>query len=172
MIEKTKARLDEARSLLRKLQGERSKQVQHAKRTASPEFFSLLHAFITVSRTVIWVLQSEEREKYDAWKSSPGATLSNDEDQVFKHVVEMRNSIEKRGHPGIVARTERVTIPENPDPFHGSQYFGLPEWGRPTTMVEVYYVEGTDHEVASICEQYLAILTKLVDDFERKHSEP
>jgi hypothetical protein len=172
MIEKTKARLDEARSLLRKLQGERSKQVQHARPTASPEFFSLLDAFMTTSRTVIWVLHSEEREKYDAWKSSPDATLSGDEGQVFKHIVEMRNSIEKRGHQGIVARTERVTIPENPDPFHGSQYFGLPEWGRPTTMIEVYYVEGTDREVLSICEQYLAILTKLVDDFEQKHSKP
>jgi hypothetical protein len=172
MIEKTKARLDEAGSLLRKLQGERSKQVQHAKSTASPEFSSLLNAFITASRTVIWVLQSEEREKYDAWKSSPGAALSDAEDQIFKLVAEMRNSIEKRGHPGIVSRRERVTIPENPDPFDGIQYFGLPAWGRPTTMIEVYYVEGTDREVVSICEQYLAILTKLVDDFQHKHSKP
>jgi hypothetical protein len=68
-----------------------------------------------------------------------------------------------------MARREAVEIPENPDPFSGSQYFGLPEWGRPTTLIDVYYVEGTSREVVSISEQYLAILTRLIDDFERAY---
>lgn len=84
----------------------------------------------------------------------------------------MRNSIEKRGQQGIEARRERLEIPENPDPLSGSQYFGLPDWGRPTTMIDVYYVEGTNREVVSLCEQYLAILTRLVNDFERTHAQP
>lgn len=172
MIERTKARLEQARALLATLQAEKSRQVQHAKATASPEFFSLLNDFITTARTVIWVLKNEETAKYKAWQSSPGATLTGVEQEVFKLTKCMRNSIEKRGQQGIEARTERVEIPDNPDPFSGSQYFGLPDWGRPTTMIDVYYVEGTSREVVSFCEQYLAILTRLIHDFERAHAQP
>ena len=39
-------------------------------------------------------------------------------------------------------------------------------------MIDVYYVEGTNREVVSLCEQYLAILTRLVNDFERTHAQP
>ena len=171
-IERTKARLDQARSLLRQLQQEKSRQVQQATPIASSKFFSLLENFVTAARTVIWVLKSEEKEKYNAWKSSPGATLTVAEQEILDLLTEMRNSIEKRGHPGIVARREQVTIPENSHPAGGTQYFGLPQWSRPTTRIDVYYVEGTNHEVVSICEQYVVILTRLIADFEQKHAQP
>jgi len=131
MIERTKARLEQARALLGRFQAEKSRQVQHAKATASPEFFSSLNDFITTARTVIWVLKNEETAKYEAWKSSPGAALNGEEQEVFKLTKCMRNSIEKRGQQGIEARRERVVIPENPDPFSGSQYFGLEDWAGP-----------------------------------------
>jgi hypothetical protein len=172
MIERTKARLEKARSLFRQLQAERSRQVQQAAPNASPQFWSLLERFIPSARTVTWVFQNEERDKYDAWASSPGAAITAPEQEIFDLVTAMRNSIEKRGQPGIEARKESVIIPENPDPFAGSQFFGLPEWGRPTTTIDVYYVEGTNHEVMSICEQYLAILTRLIDDFEQTYARP
>jgi hypothetical protein len=38
-------------------------------------------------------------------------------------------------------------------------------------MIDVYYVEGTNHEVGSFCEQYLNILTKLINDFEQTHAQ-
>jgi hypothetical protein len=172
MIERTKSRLKDASTLLAKLQAERFRQVQDANATASPAFFSLLNDVITTARTVTWVLGNEEKEKYDAWKSSPGAEINPAEQEIFDLVTSMRNSIEKRGQPGINARRERVEIPENPDPFSGSQYFGLPDWGRPTTMIDVYYVEGTSrHEVVSLCEQYLGILTRLINNFEQAHSQ-
>ena len=169
MIERTKARLDEARSLLHQLQAERFVQVQHAKSPASSKFHQLLNDFVTRARTVIWVLQKEERQKYDAWKSSPGAKLSREEKEIFYLINKMRNSIEKQGHANIEARWEKVSIPENPDPVHGTQYFGLPGWGRPKTNIDVYYVQATNCEVLSLCEKYLATLTRLVEDFERKH---
>jgi hypothetical protein len=169
MIERSKARLEEALSFLRKLRDEKSKQVQQCSPTASAAFFSALDSFIIAARSARWVLQSEEREKYDAWKSTPGATVTAIENDIFNLVTEMRNSIEKRGHACLEARRERVEIPENPDPFSGSQYFGLPDWGRPTTLLDVYYAKGTNYEVVSICEQYFAILTRLIGDFEQKH---
>jgi len=39
-------------------------------------------------------------------------------------------------------------------------------------MIDVYYVEGTGREVVSLCEQYLAILTRLIDDFDQTHAHP
>jgi hypothetical protein len=170
MIERTKARLEEARDALRRLQAEKFRQVQDANPTASLAFLSLLNDFITTARTVTWVLQNEEKEKYDAWETSPGAEINPDEQEIFDLVTKMRNSIEKRGQQGIEARRERVEIPENPHPVAGSQYSGLPDWGRPTTMIDVYYVEGTNHEIISLCEQYLGILTRLIDDFEQTHA--
>jgi hypothetical protein len=167
MIERTKARLAEARSLLAKLQKEQFRQVQQASPTASSEFFSLLSNFIIAARSVRWVLQREEKAKYDAWSGPWDASLSQDETEIFRCVTHMRNAIEKEGHQGIEARREKITIPENPDPVKGSQYFGLPEWGRPTTMIDVYYVEGTNRQVLSICEQYITILSRMVDDFEK-----
>jgi hypothetical protein len=167
MIERTKARLQEARSLLDQLLAERFVQVQHAKSPASPKFHQLLNDFVTRARTVRWVLQSEEKQKYDAWTSSPGAALTVQEQETFDLVATMRNSIEKQGHANTVARLERVEIPESDHPVHGTHYFGLPGSGRPTTIIDVYYVEGTDREVLSLCEQYLAILTTQVQDFEK-----
>jgi hypothetical protein len=165
MIERTKARLEDARALVGRLQAEKFRQVQHAKATASPAFFSLLNDVITTARTVTWVLRNEEKEKYDAWGSSPGAAISPAEEKVFDLVNKMRISIEKRGQPGIEVRSEQAEIPENPDPVSGSHYSGLPGWGKPTTMIDAYYVEG--HEVVSLCEQYLGILTRLINDFEQ-----
>ena len=114
MIEQTKARLDQARSLLSKLQEEKFRQVQQASPTASAEFLLLFDNFIMTARSVTWVLQSEEREKYDAWKSSRGATLSAAERTIFDLVTKMRNSTAKRGNPDIEARRESVEIPESP----------------------------------------------------------
>jgi hypothetical protein len=170
MIERTKVRLEDARTLFAKLRAERFKQVQDADPVASPAFFSLLNDFITTARTVTWVLGNEEKEKYDAWKSSPGAAINPAEQAILDFVTTMRNSIEKRGQPGIEVRREWVEIPENPNPFSGTQHFGLPDWGRPTTMIDVYYVEGTSREVVSLCEQYLGILTRLINEFEKAHA--
>jgi hypothetical protein len=92
MIERTKAKLEEARRLLGKLQAERLRQVQQAIPTASPEFLLLLNTFITTAPSMRWVLQSEEKEKYDAWQSSLGAMVSPAEKAIFDLVTEMRNS--------------------------------------------------------------------------------
>jgi hypothetical protein len=170
MIERTKAKLEEARRLLGKLQAEKLRQVQHAKPTASAEFDSLLNTFIMTARSVRWVLQSEDKEKYDAWQSSPGAMVSPAEQAIFDLVTKMRNSIEKQGTPGIEVRREWVEIPENPDPFSGSQYSGLPSWGKPEAKIDVYYAKGTSYEVVSLCEQYLSILMRLIKDFEQTHA--
>jgi hypothetical protein len=114
MIERTKARLEEARTLLDKLQAEKFRQVQQANPTASRAFLSLINDFITTARTVRWALKNEETEKYKAWLSSPGAALSPAEEQIFKLTNDMRVSIEKRGHSGIEARREQVRNPAAP----------------------------------------------------------
>ena len=64
-----------------------------------------------------------------------------------------------------------MEIPECPDPFSGSQYSGLPSWGRPEAEIDVYYVKGTSHEVVSPCEQYLSILMRLIKDFVQTHAQ-
>jgi hypothetical protein len=103
--------------------------------------------------------------------SSPGAVINAAEQEISRIVTKMRNSIEKRGQPDIEPRREEVEIPENPDPVLGWQYSGLSNWSRPTTMIDVWYVKGTSHEVVSLCEQYLGILTRQINDFEQTHAQ-
>jgi len=59
------------------------RQVQHATPDVSPSFLSQLKNFITTARSVRWVLQSEEKEKYDAWMSSSGAAANPAEEEIF-----------------------------------------------------------------------------------------
>jgi hypothetical protein len=168
MIERTKAKLAEARIQLDRLKAERFRQVQNASPTVSPEFLFQLDTFIQTARSVRWVLQSEEETKYKAWEPSRKAAMNDNEARIFKLVNCMRVAIVKRGDRGIEARREQVEIPENPHPAAGSQYQGLQDWDRPTTMIDVCYFEGV--EVVSLCEQYLDILTREIDDFERTSS--
>jgi hypothetical protein len=117
---------------------------------------------------------SKAKKKKSTTLGRPHGRLryTGNEKEVFRLLTEMHNSIEKRGQANIVAWRERVEIAENANPFAGSRYFGLPEWGRPSTVIDVYYIEHTDREIVLLCERYIEILTRLIGDFEQKHREP
>lgn len=168
MIERTKDQLEEARFFLHHLQDERAK---HARPNKPPlaHFRFYLSAFLSAARSVRWVLQSEEK-KYDAWCGSWNERVTETENAVFKLITEMRNSSVKRGHVEMTSRMEEVPIREsyNPDfQYYQRNASGFQAW----TVREVQYVDllGTKHDVVAVCEQYVDVLTRMVDDFEKKH---
>jgi hypothetical protein len=174
MIDLTRDRLDEARFFLSKLQQHKAAQAQPRK--PPPEHFRYyLSAFVNAARSVPWVLQSEEKEKYDVWIGSWEAKRTLEEEALLKLTKEMRNTSVKQGHIETTTRSEEVPIPTNPDPYQIGALrvhaLRLREGGGPWTISDVHFVElqGTEQEIVTVCEDYTDHLTRLVQDFMDKH---
>jgi hypothetical protein len=176
MIERTKDRLQEARFFLGHLHDEREKHA-HPNKPPLSHFRYYLHAFIGAARSVTWVLQSEEREKYDAWVGLWDAQKSKAEKALQELTNDMRLSAVKRGHVETIARSEQVQIPIDPNPYqiHSLRAYALQlrQGGGPWTTKEDHFVEfdGTEREITTVCEQYFQFLERLVNDFAAKHPE-
>jgi hypothetical protein len=174
MIELTKDRLQEACFFLGHLQDERAK---HARPNKPPleHFRYYLNAFLSAARSVRDVLRSEENDKYHAWCGSWNAQITETDDALFTLATKMRNSSVHEGHIEMTSRTEEVPIRETYDP--GFQYHRrFANWSQQQawTIREVQYVEleGTERDVVTVCEQYIDVLTRMIDDFEKKHTVP
>ncbi len=176
MIPLTKDRLDEARFFLGHLHNERRKHA-HPNKPPSAHFRFYLHAFIGAACSIRWVLQSEEKEKYEAWKPFWEARISEAEKPLLKLTTAMRNSAVKEGHIETTSRSQKVVIPIEPDPYqlhtHRAYLLQLRQAGGPWTIREDHFVEldGKEQEVTTVCEQYVEFLEKLVTDFEKSNSD-
>ena len=175
MIDLTRDRLDEARFFLSKLQQHKAAQAQPRK--PPPEHFRYyLSAFVNAARTVPWVLQSEEGEKYDAWIGSWEAKRTQEQQVLLSLITKMRNTSVHQGHIETTTRSEEVPIQTSPDPYqiHALRVHALRlrEGGGPWTISDVHFVElGAEQEIVTVCEDYADHLTRLVQDFMDKHPQ-
>jgi hypothetical protein len=126
MIELTKDRLEEARFFLGHLREHKDAQAQVNK--PPPEHFRYyLNAFINAARSVIWVLENEEAEKYKAWIGSwqaqhPEGTA------LQKFMDDMRNTSVHEGRIETTIRSEEVPIivaPPSPYQVHALRAYSL-----------------------------------------------
>src|ERR1700730_2213013 len=109
MIELTKDKLEEARFFLGQLRQHKAREARPNK--PPPEHFRYyLNAFLNAARSVRWVLQGEEREKYDAWKGSWEGQRTEAENALLKLMTQMRNTSVKEGHIETTVRSEEVPI--------------------------------------------------------------
>jgi hypothetical protein len=110
LIEATQDKLAEARSFLRHLKDEAGKVV----RQDPAAFGHYLSAFISAARSVPWVLQHEEKAKYDAWLPTWDATLTNEERELLKFTNERRVDETKRKGAETSINWKYVSIYELP----------------------------------------------------------
>jgi hypothetical protein len=176
MIELTKDRLEEARFFLGQLQQYKDRQARSNK--PPPEHFRYyLNAFLNAARSVGWVLESEEPEKYEAWIGSWEAQRAEAEDALHALMKGMRNTSVHEGPTETTIRSEEVPIivaPPNPSQVHARRAYVLSlQGGGPWTISDVHYVQlnGSEQEAVAVCEQYVDYLTKFVQDFIDKHPE-
>ena len=98
---------------------------------------------MNAARSVPWVLQSEEKEKYDAWIGSWEAKRTLEEEASLKLTKEMRNTSVKQGHIEKTTRSEEVPIPTDPDPYQIGALrvdaLRLREGGGPWTISDVHF---------------------------------
>jgi hypothetical protein len=92
VIEATQDKLDEARFFLSKLRQEKQRQEQLF-RTDPKEFRYYVHAFLSAARSVRWVLQCEEPEKYKAWTDIWAAKDNDADKELLKLMNEQRVAV-------------------------------------------------------------------------------
>jgi hypothetical protein len=172
MIEATKDRLEEARFFLDKLRQEKKRQ-EELLGTNPQEFRYYVHAFLSAARSVRWVLQCDEPEKYKAWTDTWAAKDSLADKDLLKLMNDQRVAVTHRRGAETTPVSEKVAIRESAHPAAGSHFFGPPGMDPPWTILDVHYFEfeGKREEVVTTCERYVEYLDRMLKDFMRAHPE-
>lgn len=175
MIEATQKKLRETRFFLRQLIQNRMQIVQ----TETEAFHCYLSAFLSAARSVTFVLQSEEKTKYDAWFPSWFDGLTEEEHQLMDFQKDQRNDALKKGGPRTNADKEYLPLTKiytetrGHTAYHGFQWFGPLGIPPPSVGRTVHFFEqfgDSEKEVTATCGRYFDLLEKLVHDFIRVHS--
>jgi hypothetical protein len=172
VIEATKDKLDEARFFLGHMRAEAAKVVKQ-----QPEAFGhYLSAFITAARSVPWVLQCEQQEKYLSWREKWDAAKTDEERELEKFTNERRlDEVKRKGAEAAITWME-VSIfklpTEQADQFRVSdgairfQNLALGAAAPPAVNRAVHHFkEGGQANVIITCERYLEYLEKMVREF-------
>jgi hypothetical protein len=165
MIDLTQDKLREAEYFCQQLNAKRDK----------PELFKYyLHAFLSSARAVTFVLQYEEKEKYDRWFPAWLQERDEKDQQLFKLMVGQRNSVEKRGGAETILTWEFIPITEITEeakghPAYGFSFFAPPGTPAPSVGRAAHFFTGSSEQVTSDCKRYLSILTELVREFAAAH---
>jgi hypothetical protein len=142
-------------------------------------FFS---AFIQAARSVSWVMQREERAKYDAWLPTWEKQLKPEDLKLLKFTTTLRNEEVKEGGRGPLVQLEEVAFNEmlriqGYDRASHPAHQQMPQQPallgiKPVTVLhEKYYFEdeGERAEVMTVCREYLKYLEKFIAAFLSAH---
>lgn len=172
LIEATQKKVRETEFFLRLLVHEREKFIKN-----EPEAFVFyLSAFLSAARSVTFALQSEWKEKYDAWFPTWIERRTEDERQLFDFLKTQRNIEQHQGGALIDVALEYFPIIEVRsgtlgDPIYSFQWFGPPGTPLPEAMRSVHKFDfgGTQIEVTALCQRYFDLLKQLVEAFAETH---
>ena len=177
-IPETERKLSEAAFFLGHMTAEERKVPRN-----QPEAFGYyLSAFLSASRSVTFVLQTEAgggdyRQWFDTWLAGRGAgerellTFMNGQRRAEVHLegaatvpdIEMVpiTRVDIAHGPGVAG---------GPHPGYGFTWFGMPgETEVPTVGIVTHYFEDRKEPVVAGCARYLALLGELVHDFRNTH---
>jgi hypothetical protein len=179
MIAKTQKRLRAARFFLQDLQNR-----ARAFRSDPEAFEFVLEAFLSAARSVTWVLQKEEKEKYDAWFEPVWMSkLSKDDETSFRGMKKRRNAAEKEGDAGVIVEWEDIPLWEftpsdrtNPASW-GYQAFGssvTPGIDPPRHRHPTHYFGPQETRIKAVdaCVHYYELLDQLVREFLERYERP
>jgi hypothetical protein len=162
MTEHATTKLREASSFLQQM-------IEDERKTAGERKFDhLLSAFLNATRTVDYRLRHKHEETYPTWRKSWNAHLSAAQSQLIKHFVDDRNSEVHESGSAREVKTEQVDISagysdrsvtmEVSGPPGAKAYISRPTY--------TFLIGGTERKVTDACSDYLALLTKMVTEFE------
>ena len=173
LIPDTQGKLREARLFLNKLIEEDGVLLPPAE--TSETFLHHLSAFLSAARSVTYVLQAEQKHLYDAWFDSWKDSLP-DKGALLRFFNNQRIQEIHRTGAGVTSTIEDVPATKfapKPGDFPAGIHISAPP-GTPITTVEqtvlFFEIDGALEEVPHACGRYLAILARLVTEFEAAHS--
>ena len=137
-----------------------------------------LSAFLSAARSVTFVLQAEEKEKYDKWFPHWLKGQTQEDRDLLEFMKGQRNQVLKQGRSDIVYSLQLVPIVKASAAERRQslafQWFGPP--GTPTPAiprrVRHFDLNGTPSEVLQACVQYLRLLETLVSEFLKAYTLP
>lgn len=140
------------------------------------EFRNNLSAFLSAARSVTFVLQAEQRRAYKAWFPDWQNGLNPDEKQLLVFFNAQRiEEVHKLG-ADLIGEKEGIPVTKliPDDRLHPAYQYGVTESapvGTPPSIVyrRVYYfqIKDTRKQVTVWCQEYLAHLERLVQEFEQ-----
>jgi hypothetical protein len=175
MIEATEKKLREALFFFDALSKESGKILGKDLEVAS----HYLSAFLSAARSVTFVLQWEEKEKYDAWFPNWSAGIAEEDKKLFGLLLGQRNQALKQGGSAEVNQViDFIPVTEVQQDRYGHPAYGLHWTGRPGDpppkvgiSKDFFELEGKPIEVTVACKRYVEFLQKLVTDFVASHKK-
>lgn len=174
MIGTAKKKIREATFFLRQL----SKEAKTFTRNEPEVFQFYLSAFLSAARSVTFAMQYEEKQKYDAWFPQWFSERTEDERNLMDFLKVQRNLEQKRGSTETSVSWEYIPVTdfrihEGKDLRFKCSWFGppgtpIPHVGRP---IHSFDLNCDVAEVTAVCNRYIDILNKLVQDFLETHND-
>jgi hypothetical protein len=139
------------------------------------DFYFYLSAFLSAGRSVTFALQSEEKASYDAWYSKWCQALGKDERELLRFMNDQRvaevhvQGAKTQGDIEMVPLTQ-FESEYRPNSISwmvcGCDAPGIPP---PEMGIMVYYFEikGKKENALNTCKRYLALLERLVREFDQ-----
>lgn len=174
-IEATHQKLREARFFYDHLMREKRRRVDldsSRPDSTAEEFGYYFSAFIQAARNVVWVLKSEEKEKWVAWEPVWRASLSTEDLELLEITNKCRlDVVKRRGAPLIMQVEDTATVQEMIISFLAeTQDGGSPRLRRVQRRTFYLEAENGKEEVTTLAERYLAFLEKMVQEFKDGHA--
>ena len=168
-IAKTQKKLREARFFLSSMSA-----AARSTRLDEENFEFFLSAFLSAARSVLDVIRVEGKRHYKAWYGGWKANLSGEERDLLQFINGQR--IATVHQEGVEVQTEIEFVPitrvefRGRHPAYGIGWFMPPGVPLPQIGRAVHYFERDEsrQHVIETCSGYVAILQKLVQDFERE----
>jgi len=165
----TRKKLREAEFFLR-LMASVDRRGGFASSPEAAEFY--FSAFVSAARAVGHVLKSERTEEWNAWIERWEAKLSSEERELYKFFVEKRNTVLKKGWPGMVIHVSGNSAYEF-QCSETSRASGVSHDGAGSAMFATHrksLVDRPDVPFFEACLPFYDLTRKMVEDFEHDNS--
>ena len=133
-----------------------------------------LSAFLSAVRAVPWALKMERTDEWNAWNHAWFTAMTASDNDLWDFLVDQRNKVHKKGGPELTYTVTPVSLLEFMGEINsrgGSAFIhNMPGTPSPTfSKTEKAFTAVPGQSLATACLPLLALITRLVDDFERDH---
>jgi hypothetical protein len=170
LVENVERKLREARFFL----DEMFKQ-EHGVFGRKEHFEFYLSAFLNAGRTVDYRLRHEQGATYPKWRTAWDATLTQEQRDLIKFMVDERIAeVHASGGSTPLVKTMIWKLKAGTYRLLGATHTIVGPPGATLASVPVpaycFTVDGTDRKVTEACEEYLALLERMVAKFKADHT--